>query len=270
LDHAAVQGNGTLFEGSLIETGRNPGTLELSNGITMRFGSDSRGKIYRDHMVLERGAGEVEARKGFHVQTGILRVASDGDGGYGRVTLHGANKVQVASVRGNLRVTNEEGVLIAALRAGSALEFEPQGGGASAPASLTGCLVKQDGHYYLTDETARVTVELKGGRLEKLVGHKIEVTGAQVPAAVPAGSATQVIQVSDTKDAGKGCSGGAALAAAGGAAAGGAAAGGAAGATGAAVGAAVGTKAVLAGVIVAAAATGTAVAVTSDEETLSK
>jgi len=273
LDNAATKGNGTLFEGSSIETGQNSGQLQLTGGVQMQLGADTKGKVYRDRLVLERGSGEIRNASRFGVEASTLRVVSDDHNAVTRIEVREPHRIQVAAMRGNLRVVNSNGILIAALAAGRALEFETKGAGASAPTTLSGCLTKTDGHYYLTDDVSGVTVELKGSSLDKYIGYKIEVTGGHVPTAKPAGNATQVIQVSNLKEISKRCSSGAAAAAAGGAAAGGAAAGGAAAggtAAGAAAGTAVATKAVIAGVVVAAAATTTAVAVTTDEDNISK
>jgi hypothetical protein len=100
----------------------------------------------------------------------------------------------------------------------------------------------------LTDETAAVTAELQGPGLDKYVGGCVEITGALVPSAQPVTGATQVIRVSKVKR----CSKPAAAAAAGGAAG--------------AAGMAVATKAVIVGIVVAGAATGTAVALTRGEK----
>jgi hypothetical protein len=273
LDNAAVTGNGTVFEGSVIETGRASGELQLSSGTTMQLGLETRGQVYRDRLVLQKGISEIRNAGSFGVEASTLRIVAEDKGSVGRVEIMDVNKIQVAALRGNFRVTNASGIMIAALSAGRALEFETKGAGASAPSTLTGCLVKRDGHYLLTDDTTGVMVELKGASLDKYDGHKIEVTGGNVPSAVPVESASQVIQVSNVKDISKRCSVAAGVAAAGGAAAGagaaagGAAAGGAAaGGAATAAGAAIATKAVVAGVVVAAAATGTAIAVTTEEE----
>jgi hypothetical protein len=292
LDNAVVVGNGTLMEGMTVETQRVAGELELNDGVRMSLGSDSRGRVFRDRLILERGDGQV--RQGSRASSGpakygiearSLRVLTDDVSAVGRVSIRGNNRVQVAAVGGTVRVTNASGVLLAALPAGHALEFEPQVAGALAPARLTGRVTKKEGHYFLFDETARITVELTGGNIQQFVGHKVEITGSQIPKAKPAGGASQLIQVSNVRDlektvaARKGGKGekAAAGAAAGGAAAGGAATGGAA-AGAAAAGAAAGgiaTTTVVAGVIVAAAAVGTAVGITaagddSPDETVSR
>jgi hypothetical protein len=276
LDNAPVMGNGTLTDGMRIETGRAVSDVRLVGGVKLVLGSDSRGQIFRNRMILEEGQGQFRHVGRFGIQAGNLHVHTDDPAAAGRVTLRGGKRVQVASLSGSFRVTNRNGVLLAAIPAGHALEFEPSSeGGATPPSRLTGCVQKVENQYFLTDETANITVELKGGHVEKFVGHKVEIVGAQVPGAKPARHASQLVQVSQLKSLDKRCTlpagaiaGGAA---AGGAAAGGAAAGGTA--AGTAAGVAIGTKAVVAGVVIAGAATAGAVAATTgdgEDETISR
>jgi hypothetical protein len=269
LDSAPVTGNGTLLDGVTIETSRATSELRLVGGVKMSMGAESRGRVFRDRLVLERGTSRLAGASTFGIEAKSLRILAGESNSAGLVSLNGNNRVHVAATSGSFRITNADGLLLASLRAGSALEFEPHStGGAAAPSRLTGCVVKTGNQFFLTDETANVTVQLKGGHVEKYAGHKVEVVGSQIPGAKPSGNASLMVQVSELKDLDRRCSlpGGVI---AGGAAAGGAAAGGAAAGAAGAAGAAIGTKAVVAGVIVAAAATGTAVGVTqlNDDET---
>jgi len=275
MDEAAVNGNGTLFDGTTVETGRTASDLRLTNGVSVQLASGSKGTVYANRMVLQRGGGQMTNPAGsppnYHMEARTLRVVPDGLGSTGTVQLTAANRIQVAVLRGNLRVTNAHGVMIAALAAGRALEFElPSDAGALGPTLVTGCLVKRDSKFLLTDEAANVTVELKGN-LDQYVGRRIEVNGSQVPGARPATGASQVVQAAQIKQLEEKCSSKAAAAAAGagaaaGAAAGGAAAGGTAAGAATAAGVGIASKAVIAGVVVAAATTGTVVAVTAEEE----
>lgn len=275
MDEAAVSGNGTLFEGTTVETGRTASDLRLNNGMNVQLASGSKGVVFADRLVLQRGGGQLSSPAGkasaYRMEARSLRVEPVGGGSQGMVQLTAANRVQVSAARGSLRVTNAQGVMIASLAAGRALEFElPGESGASGPALVTGCLVKRDGKYLLTDEAAGVTVEVKGS-VEQYAGKRVQVQGSQIPDARPVAGASQVVQASQVKQLEDKCSSKAGAVAAGaataGAAAGGAAAGGAAAGTAAAVGAGIAAKAVIAGVIVAAATTGTVVAVTGEDET---
>ncbi len=249
IDSSTIHGNGTLTDGAAIETSKASSDIQLQGGVRMRLASDTRGKVFHDRLVLERGVGQLENAAGYRVEALSLRVIPSTPAAVGRVQMKAGNRVYVAALQGDFRVTNSQGTLIAALAAGRALEFEPQAG-AAAPSTLTGCLEKREGRYFLTDETAGVTVELKGTVPDKEVGNRVEITGSTIPGATPAAGASQVLQVGNVKHLSKRCTSAAGAAAAG----------------GAAVGMTVGTKAVIAGVIVASAATGTAVGLTRGDE----
>ena len=262
LNEALVSGNGTLFEGTTVTTGQAASQLRLNGGVTMDLASDSRGTVYQDRILLLRGAGQLESARGYRIEAKGLNIVSDSPESAARVWLKEGNLVQVAALRGQFRVTNRDGIVLAAMPAGRALAFSAPQAGASAPSAVSGCLAEKDGHYFLTDETAEVTFELRGDGLDVLAGRKVAVTGVIVPKAEPAKGAAQVLQVSSLKQLSERCSSVAGAAAAGGAAAGAAAAGAAAGGA-AAVGA---TTAVVAGVAVAAAGTAAAVGLTRGEE----
>ncbi len=261
LNQSTVTANGTVLEGATLETGKAASTVQLTAGGRLRLGADSRGKIHKDRLILEKGAGRVTNATGYQIQTRNLQVIADGADAVGHVQTKGTNTVLVASLKGTIRVRTANGTTIASLAAGRALEFQPQAG-AAGPSTLTGCVVRRDGKLLLTDETAGVTVELQGGDAEKHTGHRVEITGSTIPSAKPAAGASQVIQVTQLRELSSRCSSPAGAIAGAGAGAGA----GAATAAGAAAGTAVATKAVIAGVIIAAAATGTTVAITADDD----
>lgn len=244
LDNATVSRNGTLFDGTLIETAQVLSELQLQGGVRIELAPGSRGTVYRDRLVLERGQGQL-AGTAYQIEGNKIRVNAAAAYSSARVALEGTNRVVVAALGGPVRVTNGEGVLLANIHPGKALEFEPQAG-AAAPTKMTGTLEKRDGHFLLTDETTGVTVELQGPGLDRNVGKRVEITGSTVIGAQAAAGAGQVIRVTAVT----------VLAAAGTAAAAGAA------------GVAVATKAIIAGVIIAGASTGVAVGVTRAEEKL--
>ncbi len=273
IDNAAISGNGTIFDGVMIETQRATGQLELNNGARVQLGTNSRGKVFADRLVLEQGESQFRsgAQNKYGLKARTLRIVPADSTTVAHVSMIGASRVHVAALVGNLQVINANGVLVAALAAGRALEFEPQAG-ASAPSRLTGCVVNKDGRFFLTDETSNVTVELRGAGLAEQAGHKVEITGSQLPGVTPAApvynNAGQIVQVSATKTLSKKCSLPLGLAAAGAAGtAGAAAAGGAAGAAAAGI-----STAVVAGVVVAGAAAAATIGIiaTNDEPTVSR
>jgi hypothetical protein len=92
---------------------------------------------------------------------------------------------------------------VANLLPGRALNLTPQDAGASSPSSFTGCAIKSGNDLLLTDETSNVTAQLRGGKIN--LGQRIQITGALVPNATPAGAATQVISVTGVKELGGTC-----------------------------------------------------------------
>jgi len=110
------------------------------------------------------------------------------------VTLGGDERVRVEATSGAVRVTSSEGVLLANLASGAALDFQPQAAGAAAPVTVTGCLVQKNGHFFLTDSTANVTFEVRGTGLQEAAGHSVEITGASLRDESPAAGASSVIR----------------------------------------------------------------------------
>lgn len=206
LDDATVTGNATLFEGSTVEAG-GAATLRLSSGAEIALLSGSKGRIFGDHLNLERGSGEFARGPGFHMEARTLRIQPETGQARARVTLESGNRVQVAALEGSFRVLNARGLLVADLSPGTALAFEPlpQGGGAGEPWRMTGCLRSENGHFLLTDETTSVTAELTGTNLAAEEGNRVRIDGIMDSAFTPVSGATQVLKVTQLRRLGKGC-----------------------------------------------------------------
>ena len=198
LDHANVTGNATLFEGSLVETAQAASTVSLSSGARVLLEAGSRGQVFGDRLVLEKGAGRLDNGTGFHVVALGLRVQPERGVATARVALDSARRVRVAALTGSFRILNARGQLVANLPAGAALAFEPQQA-ASAATRVTGLLETRNGRYLLTDEVTHVTVEVVGPGLAPEAGKRVELTGTVDAAATPAPGASQVIRVTQTR-----------------------------------------------------------------------
>jgi hypothetical protein len=246
VDDSRVIGNGTLFEGTTVETSETSSQLRLNDGVEMRLASGSRGTVFKDRIILDRGAGQLENASRFTIEAGGLHIIAQGPNAAGRITVKEDNLIQVAAVRGSFRVLTSNGTTLAALPAGKALEFDAEQAGASAPWSMTGCVTERDGHFLLRDDTAGVTVELRGAGLASSTGRSVAVTGVVVPSVQPIDGASQVIQVSTIKQMGESCSSKPAGAIP----------------SGATAGMTAGKKAVIAGVVVAAAGAGAGIGLT--------
>ena len=193
LDHSAVYGNGTLFEGSVIETAKASSRLQLTGGVQMRLAGESRAKVYQDRLVLEQGLGEMESVGGFEVEARSLHIAV-APGSVARVKVENGRTVLVSAVRGALRVTNAGGILVASMETGNSMVFEPQAG-AEAPTRASGCLLEKGGKFLLAERTTKVVLELQGTDLEKQLGNQVEISGRAVPASPGAPSGPQLIKV---------------------------------------------------------------------------
>jgi hypothetical protein len=73
-------------------------------------------------------------------------------------------------------VVAREGMLVARLEGGRALQFDPQAS-AGTSTRVVGKVVKNGDKYLLKDETSGVTFELIGPNLESYVGKNVAVTG---------------------------------------------------------------------------------------------
>jgi hypothetical protein len=261
MDRTRVQGNATLFDGGVLETDLASSLVRLQSGSEMLLGSTSRGRIYKDRLVLEKGEGQIDKASDFRFEALGLRILPDSSGTKARVALLGTGRVVVSALAGTLRVTTAEGTLVARLEPGRALEFELQVAGAVAPFSVSGCVTAASNRLVLKDATANVSFELRGQNLEQYTGKHVQISAVELKGVQPGEGATQVIQVTRIylltgscavpPVAAKGSSGGAA-----------------AGKTASKAGT---TKVVIAGVAIAAAAGGTALGLTgSDSASISR
>ena len=74
IDASNVTGNATLFEGNQIETGKNSSQLQLNNGARMQLAAESRGIVYRDRLVLEKGTSLIQGGRTSQVEANSLRI----------------------------------------------------------------------------------------------------------------------------------------------------------------------------------------------------
>lgn len=193
IDGASVYGNATLFGGATIETGQASSRLQFSNGARIELAPQSRAKVFGDHLTLEKGLGELAAKK-YRIEARTLSIEANA---LARVSLEGSKDVLVTALNGPVRVYNEVGLLVANVRPGVAMSFQPQ---AAAPTSSerTGCLMRSKvdpSKFILVDQVADITVELRGEGLAEQVGNQIKVRGTAFRSEVPVAGASQVIQV---------------------------------------------------------------------------
>jgi hypothetical protein len=234
LDGSAVRGNGTVFEGNLVETSAARSVIQLAS-TQVTLSPQSSARVYRDRIVLEKGTASV--KDGIHqvIEANTLRIVPSTQDSVVQIEISGPSRVKVSALGGAAEVRNSSGVLTASLRSGMSLAFSPQAGGETA-VRMTGVIESHNGVYTLTDETTKVTVQLVSSPdVARNVGKRVAITGSSVPGATLAGGASQLVRTVTVTNAAAAGAGGAA-------AAGGSAAG--AGLSGGAIGAIVGGVAV--------------------------
>jgi hypothetical protein len=242
IDGLLVNGNATLFDGTVVETDVATTALRLDRGVEIKLAADSRGKLYRDRLLLEKGSGELVRAGGFEFDASRVKVTADAPNARGVVSMEDANTVKVEALSGGLRVTTGNGILLARLQPGRAMEFTDSQAGAAAPATITGKLTKEadactsatEQKYFLTAAETGVKYQVMGEGLDSLVGKTVTLTGTLDPSFQSSKCAAGLIVASGTPSV-AGTEGGADRAA------------------GTAAGMATGTKLIIAGVAVAAA-----------------
>ena len=183
IDNSSIAGNATLFEGNQIETGRASSQLHLNNGATMQLAAESRGVVYRDRLVLERGSGRFE---NYGVEAMSLRIRPEGGNASAEVLVRKSSRsepglVQVAALNGPVRVTAANGVVLANVQAGRTLAFVPEMPAPTAATTITGCLESAGSRMLLTDETSLVRFDVVGAAAAKEVGHRVHIAGSVTP-----------------------------------------------------------------------------------------
>jgi hypothetical protein len=192
VDGAAVRGNGTVFEGNLVETATARSIIQLGNA-EITLAPESRARVYRDRTVLEKGSGTVKDGARHVIEAATLRISPSVGDSVIQIDITSPMHVTVAARGGSAEVRNSTGVLTASLRSGMALAFDPQAGAAAA-VKMTGTIKLRDGKYYLTDETTKVTIQLmESPDVIKYAGVEVDLTGSSIPGATPLGGASQVV-----------------------------------------------------------------------------
>jgi hypothetical protein len=191
---SAIPGNGNLFEGDVVETAGARSIVQVGDS---RFTllPESRAHIFRDRTVLEKGSGLLVGALGRTVEAATLRITPAAKTSVIQVEISAPNRISVAARDGGAEVRNSSGVLVASLRSGMALAFEPQVGAATSALKLTGTIEAHDGTFFLTDTTTNVSYQLQGADLAKYVGKSVQITGSSVPGATAAAGASQVAEV---------------------------------------------------------------------------
>lgn len=199
VNHASVWGNATIFDGSLIETGRAASQVRLSNGAQVRLAAETRATIFEDRVVLEKGQGEMAPSYRYEVEAGGVRIRGTSSDALMRIRIDGSRRVLVASMRGALKVSNRAGIVVAQLGMGDALEFEATEKTASATTQASGCLLAKNGGFILVDRTTNVILELQGVDLRANLGNRVDIMGTADRTVPKVADTPQLVTVASAK-----------------------------------------------------------------------
>jgi len=205
VDDSQVSGNATLFDGAAVGTADVPSRIQLRNGTRVELDSESRATVFGDRARLDRGFGEVQSPAGYRIEARGMRVSTAGASSVARVRLDGERAVLVAAVKGPVRVFNDAGLLVANVKAGTTLRFEPQSGSQDS-FQVSGCLLRKTGKFILVDQTANQTVEVRGdaAQLGAQVGNRVQITGVVDRTGQPVAGATAAVQLKAMEQVGLG------------------------------------------------------------------
>lgn len=181
VDNYRVNGNATLFDGSVVETDKATADLRLNKGAKITMSSASRGTFYSDHIVLQKGETELAASGSFQLQANGVRVTPNQPNSRAVVSLKQGNTVEVASLHGSFGVKSDHGVLLANVRPGRVVSFAMQAGAKPDEFYGVGLVSFENGTYYLTtDEDVKYILTCKDSH--RFVGDKVVVSGTIQPA----------------------------------------------------------------------------------------
>jgi hypothetical protein len=132
INNASTVGNASVFDGSTVETNGTASRLHLKTGADVQMSAESRGKVFSNRMVLEKGVMELKTAGKYGIEARSLQITGTDASAMAKVSIHGTT-VQVASLAGHVQVASAAGIVVANIAPGMAFDFTPQDQGATAP-----------------------------------------------------------------------------------------------------------------------------------------
>src|ERR1700728_2795246 len=88
VDGSAVSGNGTIFEGAIVETASARSVIQLADA-QITLAPESRLRVYRNRAVLEKGSGSVRDGVHYIIEAATLRIAPSAKASIAQIDLTG-------------------------------------------------------------------------------------------------------------------------------------------------------------------------------------
>jgi len=120
IDGHTVQGSGTVFDGTMVETGPDSlssADLRLSNGTKITLHNNSYGTLYRDHFVLVRGEADMAAPGSFRVEVSGLVIRASEPSARELIAVGPGGAVSVLARTGQLQIVGDRGQVLAQIHA---------------------------------------------------------------------------------------------------------------------------------------------------------
>jgi hypothetical protein len=203
VDSAGVSDHATIFENSIVETEGAAAKLQIAGGVRIMLDAHSRAQVGVDRLVLEKGRAQMDSGKDYRIEARGIWVSLGKPQSRAIVSVGAPGVVEVAALSAMVHVANAEGVAVANIAAGRAVELRL--GETSEAAALTGCVVEAGGGYTLRDEASAVTVELRGTEVANQVGKRVHVTGEIAPAQRALAPAEAVVRAKAIQVLGSSC-----------------------------------------------------------------
>jgi hypothetical protein len=192
IDNHEVQGSGTVFNGSVVETGQSISSgadLRLENSAEITLLQNSRGTLYRDYFDLERGTAQLGLTDSFRIHAnGVVVVPTEAHSS-GIVSINPVHTVTVEARNGTLEIRNPYGAGLARVHPGHPLTFSSAAGKSTTEFFVTGTLSSEKGRYYLDSSETGMKYEVKSDNLKGYEGTSIVASGVLQPAAPASGVA---------------------------------------------------------------------------------
>jgi|HubBroStandDraft_5_1064220.scaffolds.fasta_scaffold37225_2 hypothetical protein len=202
VDGTTVQGNSTLFEGSIVQTGDVRSDIHLKDGTQVVINPSSQVKIYRGQSVLEKGVLQQRNSANRTVVANGLRVSAEGKNSVLMVGVKDSTQMEVSANGGEAEVRTASGDLVARIEPGKVLSFTSMADTArdSSTTQIQGILRKDaGGRYLLTDSPSNVTFQVQGKDLEEYLGASVGIDGTIV-ASLSSANEPRIIQATRVTD----------------------------------------------------------------------
>lgn len=119
IDSSPVRGNATVFNGNVLESDGGSSELRLTNGGSVQMAPNARVRMFQNVAELQSGKIQMSG-----VQANANQIRVEAAPGASAILDRTGDRVVVGSLKGAVRVTNKQGLLLARLEPGNTLAFE--------------------------------------------------------------------------------------------------------------------------------------------------